>query len=64
MASPSKAKAKVMGPTVPPSGTAILPPKLTLKRALHWLVTPFKRIKPLSSLCNIAQFPQVTVSVK
>jgi hypothetical protein len=34
-ASPSSAKANVTGPTVSPVGTAILAPKVTLKRARH-----------------------------
>jgi hypothetical protein len=34
-ASPSIAKAKEMGPTVSPVGTAMFPPKVILKRARH-----------------------------
>ena len=58
-------KANEIASTVPPVGIAILPPKLTLKRARHWqLVTPFKVINPLPSLWAMEQFPLVTVSVK
>jgi hypothetical protein len=34
-ASPLMAIAKEIGPTVPPVGTAIFPPKVTIKRARH-----------------------------
>jgi hypothetical protein len=62
--SPSKAIAKEIGPTVPPVGIAILPPKEILYLALHCPVLPLSVIKPLSSLWETDEFPPMTVSVK
>ena len=64
-ASPLIAKAREIGPTVPPSGIATLPPKVTRNLARHCVLEiPRNVTKPLPSRWTIEQFPQITVSVK
>ena len=62
--SPLIASAAVIASTVPPVGIAMLPPKATRKRALHWFVNPRKVTMPAPARCTMHGLLLTAVSVR